>query len=165
VSDQGAGARPARQLAAVLAACGAAAALVVGFEGWRTTPYKDPVGILTVCDGVTRGVRADHVYTDQECAALAAHELVDHGLAIAPCLPEALPTDTRAAFTSFGYNVGAAAFCSSTLARKANAGDLAGACAELSRWTLAGGRQLPGLVKRRAAERALCERGLTQTRP
>ena len=43
------------------------------------------------------------------------------------------------------------------LARKTNAGDLAGACAELSRWTYAGGRQLPGLIKRRAAEREMCE--------
>jgi GH24 family phage-related lysozyme (muramidase) len=45
-------------------------------------------------------------------------------------------------------------------ARKANAGDMPGACAELSRWTRAGGNELPGLVKRRAAERELCERGL-----
>jgi hypothetical protein len=37
-----------------------------------------------------------------------------------------------------------------------------GACAELSRWTYAGGKQLPGLVRRRAAERQLCE-GLGMT--
>ena len=55
------------------------------------------------------------------------------------------------------FNVGNARFCSSTLARKANAGDMAGACAELSRWTYAGGKPLPGLVKRRATERAICE--------
>ncbi|WP_417283029.1 glycoside hydrolase family protein [Comamonas sp.] len=44
--------------------------------------------------------------------------------------------------------------------RKANAGDIDGACAELIRWTYAGGKQLPGLVKPRAAERQLCEREL-----
>ena len=64
------------------------------------------------------------------------------------------------ALVSFAFNVGNKAFCDSTLARKANAGDMPGACAELSRWTRAGGRELPGLVKRRAAERELCERGL-----
>ena len=49
--------------------------------------------------------------------------------------------------------MGSEAFCNSTLARKANSGDLAGACAELSRWTRAGGVVWPGLVKRRALER------------
>ena len=66
-----------------------------------------------------------------------------------------------AAFLSFAFNVGNGAFCGSTLTRKANAGDMPGACAELSRWTYAGGKQMPGLVIRRAAERQLCERGLS----
>ncbi|WP_370551208.1 lysozyme [Comamonas sp. CMM02] len=63
---------------------------------------------------------------------------------------------------SFGFNVGEGegAFCKSTLVRKANAGDVQGACAELSRWTYADGKQLPGLVQRRAAERQMCEGGL-----
>jgi lysozyme len=51
--------------------------------------------------------------------------------------------------------VGTEAFCKSTLARKLNAGDPA-ACDELLRWTTAKGIQLPGLVKRREQERALC---------
>ncbi|HHG5564729.1 TPA: glycoside hydrolase family protein [Pseudomonas aeruginosa] len=44
--------------------------------------------------------------------------------------------------------------------RKLNAGDVRGACAELSRWVYAGGKKLGGLVRRRAAERELCEIGL-----
>ncbi|WP_405045477.1 glycoside hydrolase family protein [Pseudomonas aeruginosa] len=48
----------------------------------------------------------------------------------------------------------------STLLRKLNAGDVRGACAELSRWVYAGGKKLGGLVRRRAAERELCEIGL-----
>jgi lysozyme len=99
-------------------------------------------------------------YDDQKCAELLAQDAVKHGLDIAKCLPDELPTETRAAFISFGFNVGSAKFCASTLAAKARAGDLRGACAELSRWTTAGGKTLPGLVKRRATERALCERGL-----
>ena len=66
----------------------------------------------------------------------------------------------KAAFLSFAFNVGNGAFCSSTLVRKANTGDMPGACSELSKWVYAGGKQLPGLVKRRAAERAMCERDL-----
>ena len=65
------------------------------------------------------------------------------------------------ALVSFTYNIGGQAFCSSTLVRKLNAGDTVGACNELSRWTRAKGIELPGLVKRRAAERAMCLQGLT----
>jgi len=63
----------------------------------------------------------------------------------------------KAAFVSFAYNVGAGAFCGSTLVKLANSGDMAAACAQLSRWTFAGGKQLKGLVNRRADERRICE--------
>jgi lysozyme len=60
---------------------------------------------------------------------------------------------------SFAYNVGGGNYCGSTLVRKLNAGDTAGACNELTRWTRAKGIVLPGLVKRREAERQLCLQG------
>ena len=63
------------------------------------------------------------------------------------------------AVVSWAFNVGSQAACGSTLVRKLQAGDYAGACAELSRWVMFQGRKLPGLEKRRAAERALCEGG------
>ncbi|KGD42035.1 phage lysozyme family protein [Burkholderia pseudomallei] len=72
-----------------------------------------------------------------------------------------------AAAVSFAYNVGANAYCASTTARRFNAGDLRGACRAINeadsgrpQWVTARGRVLPGLVKRRAEERAICERGL-----
>lgn len=71
-----------------------------------------------------------------------------------------MPETRRAALASFVYNVGEGQFSRSTLLRKLNAGDAREACAELSRWVYAGGRVLTGLVKRRAAERELCEVGL-----
>ena len=86
-------------------------------------------------------------------------DLAKHADALS-CVRAPLTDGQRAAFLSFAFNVGDDAFCRSTLVRKANAGDFDGACAELSRWIYAGGKQLPGLVKRRAAERQLCERGL-----
>ena len=74
---------------------------------------------------------------------------------------ETTSDDTRrAALGSFVYNVGEGQFSSSTLLRLLNAGDARGACAQLSRWVFAGGKQLAGLVNRRAAERELCEVGL-----
>lgn len=63
-----------------------------------------------------------------------------------------------AALISFAYNVGTGALADSTLLRKLRAKDVAGAAAEFDRWNKAGGHVLPGLVKRRAAERALFER-------
>jgi lysozyme len=147
-------------VAAVLAAAGLAAPSVVEHEGWLNKTYKDPIGVVSDCAGNTKGAKLGVTRTDAECQRRLADALVEHGLETAQCLPAELPVQTRAAFISFAYNVGSAKFCSSTLAKKARAGDLKGACAELSRWTLAGGKVLPGLVKRRKAERALCEEGL-----
>ena len=62
------------------------------------------------------------------------------------------------ALTSFTYNLGAGNLRSSTLLRKLNAGDYAGAAAEFARWNKAGGKVLKGLTRRRAAERALFEK-------
>lgn len=153
--------RPGTRIAAVLAACAACAGLVAISEGRVKVAAPDPIGIITACNGHTGAdVVKGRVYTDAQCDALLAKDLVDHGVAIDACITADIPMKTRAAFTSFAFNVGATAFCKSTMARKANAGDLAGACAEFPRWTLAGGKTLPGLVTRRKAERALCEDGL-----
>ena len=65
-----------------------------------------------------------------------------------------------AALVSFTYNIGAGSLSRSTLLRKLNDGDYAGAADEFPRWNKAGGRVLNGLVRRRAAERELCEGGL-----
>jgi len=153
---------PSARVAAVLVAAGLAVGTIATYEGTVNVGYRDPVGIVTACVGHT-GPDAvlGRKYTDDECAQQLAADAVKHGLEIDACLPEELPTETRAAFISFAFNVGSAAFCRSTMSRKARAGDLVGACAELSRWVYAGKTQLPGLVKRRAAERALCERGLS----
>ena len=61
------------------------------------------------------------------------------------------------ALVSITLNTGSKAICNSTLVRKLKAGDYAGACREYDRWVYFQGRVLPGLVKRRAEERALCE--------
>lgn len=147
-------------LGSVLAAAAMAAPVIVKWEGWETVAYRDPVKIPTVCAGVTEGVIPDRTYTDAECRQKTAEAEVKIGLAIAQCLPANLPVETRAAFTSISYNLGAAKFCASSMARHANAGDLRAACASISLYTKAGGKDLPGLVARRADERALCMKGL-----
>lgn len=152
---------PSDKVSRVLAAAALAVAMVAGFEGHVNHGYLDPVNIPTDCFGHTGpDVKVGQTKTDDQCMASLAHDLVSHGLAIQPCIKVPVPDPSMAAFISFSYNVGARAFCQSTLVKKLNGGDLAGACAELSKWTKAKGQVWPGLVKRRAAERAYCERGL-----
>jgi len=149
-------------VAAALSAAALAAPLVVDFEGWRNVPYPDPAlgsQLMTVCAGATSGVQ-DRVYTDHQCAELLARDLAVHAQAIAPCLPADLPVETRAAFVSAAYNLGPRAFCNSSMSRKAQGGDLLGACDALRLWVNAGGRPMPGLVRRRAVERSLCLSGI-----
>jgi lysozyme len=151
--------------ARLVAAIGAGAValvvpLVVQYEGTIPKTYRDPVGILTACTGHTGPeLRMGQTFTREQCNEMLFADLHKHAKAL-DCIRRPLTEGQTAAFLSFAFNVGNGAFCSSTLARKANAGDMAGACAELSRWVYAGGKQLPGLVKRRAAEREMCERGM-----
>lgn len=143
---------------------GAAVVLVVPlvekFEGTVLRSYRDPVGIITACTGHTGPeLKMGQTYSRQQCEEMLYKDLAKHAEAL-NCVRAPLTDGQRAAFLSFAFNVGDDAFCRSTLVRKANAGDFDGACAELSRWIYASGKELPGLVKRRAAERQLCEAGL-----
>ena len=154
---------PRQKLVAKIGAGAVALALpvVMLYEGTVLRSYVDPVGIVTACTGHTGPeLRMGQRYTRQQCEDMLYGDLLKHAAAL-DCIKHPMTDGQKAAFLSFAFNVGNKAFCDSTLARKANAGDMPGACAELSRWTRAGGRELPGLVKRRAAERELCERGLT----
>jgi lysozyme len=60
------------------------------------------------------------------------------------------------ACVSFAFNAGIGNFQRSTIRMKINRGDIEGAAEAFMAWTKGGGRELPGLVKRRKAERALC---------
>lgn len=143
------------------AAVALAIPLIIAFEGMVPRGYLDPVGIATSCVGhVGPDVVVGRRYSPEECRSQLAHDLERTAAGIAPCLPARTPQPVQAAMVSFAFNVGPQAFCRSGVARSLQHGDIRGACAGLSRWVYARGRQLPGLVRRRAAERALCERGL-----
>ncbi|EEA4443780.1 glycoside hydrolase family protein [Salmonella enterica subsp. enterica serovar Sandiego] len=128
-----------------------------GLEGRRYKPYRDVVGVITVCDGHTgKDIVPGKHYTDEECDALLNQDLAQVAASIDPLIKASIPNSERAALYSFAYNVGAGAFARSTLLKKLNAGDQAGACNELKRWTYAGGKQWKGLVTRREIEREVC---------
>ena len=130
--------------------------VVMKWEGLENDPYKDIVGITTVCYGETQGVQQRR-YSDEECTSMLIARLGEFNREIGACITRPVPDNVRAAILSWAYNVGSDAACKSTLMRRLNAGDIAGACAELSRWTMAGGKVFKGLVNRRADERRLCE--------
>lgn len=148
----------------VLAAGGVALASAVTFigdwEGLRTTAYRDIVGVWTVCYGETKGVHASDRYSEAECDAMLAREIIAYEAALDRCLKPEVPVGMKIALVSWTYNVGPGAACRSTLVRKANAGDLAGACNELPRWNRAGGTVIRGLSNRRMSERAMCLKAL-----
>ena len=139
-------------------AAASAVSLVAYFEGYVPRVYVDPVGRLASCYGHDdQSLKPGTTYTRAQCETMLADDLAKHAEAL-NCVKTPMTDGQKAAFVSFAYNVGVQGFCGSTLVRKANAGDMTGACAELSRWVMAGGKKLPGLVNRRAAERELCEK-------
>ncbi|MBJ9687530.1 lysozyme [Burkholderia vietnamiensis] len=161
---------PRKTLAGVVGAAAAALLLsiVPRFEGQVLVAQPDPIGIVTACSGDTKDVKLGQRFTPEECRARLEQRLIEHAEPVLKCTPtlKGHPYQLAAA-VSFAYNVGPRAYCASTTARRFNAGDFRGACRAMNesdsgrpQWVTAGGRVLPGLVKRRADERALCERGL-----
>jgi lysozyme len=140
-----------------------AVGLIGGFEGMRTRAYIPiPGDVPTVCFGETRGVKMGDTHTPAECKAMLGTALVEFETNMRRCLvaPDRIPDKPYVAFLSVSYNIGSRAFCASTIARKANVGDIRGACDALLAWNKAGGRVVQGLVNRRAAERKLCLEGV-----
>ncbi|MCA8865618.1 MULTISPECIES: lysozyme [unclassified Halomonas] len=149
-------------IGATAGALSIATAVVSYYEGYQPTAYRDPVGVATICYGHTATARMGQTLSQERCTQLLQADLGHAFTAVDRRAQVDLPPPTRAALASFVYNVGEGAFARSTLLRKLNAGDLRGACHELSRWVYAGGRKLNGLVKRRATERELCLKGIEQ---
>lgn len=140
----------------------AAIALIGSWEGVRTVAYKDIVGVPTVCFGETRGVKMGDRYTMDECRAMLGDGIVEFEAGMRKCLvaPDKVPEKAYVSYLSLSYNIGIGAFCKSTVARKANAGDYRGSCDAILAWNKAGGRVVQGLVNRRADERRICLDGV-----
>lgn len=143
----------------------AALALICEFEGFMPRWYRDPVGVWTIGYGHTDSAGypryADDkglVLTEADARTILARDLGQYERAVSEAVKVSLNENQFGALVSFTYNLGAGNLRSSTLLRKLNAGDYAGAAAEFGRWNKAGGRVLAGLTRRRAAERALFEK-------
>jgi len=136
-----------------------ATGLIGQWEGRELRAYQDIVHVWTICDGETKGVKPGDVATNKQCDEMLARNLRTYEAGLDKCLTSPVPGRVKVAFLSWAYNVGVGAACGSTLVRKANAGDIVGACNELPKWNRAGGKVVRGLSNRRAAERDLCLMG------
>ncbi|NGO50414.1 lysozyme [Allomesorhizobium camelthorni] len=146
------------------------AVLIQPWEGRKNKAYRDIVGVWTICDGETKGVKPGMVKTDAECDAMLLRRVENDFYApIAKCIPNytSLPISLQASLLSAGYNVGVGAICKSTAARLARAGKYRAACEAVTRFNRAGGKVVRGLKlrrefgdKSRIGELELCLEGL-----
>ena len=130
---------------------------IAKWEGFSDKAYIPVAGdVPTIGFGSTEGVKMGDTITPQKALERLMRDVGVAESAIGRCVKVPLSQGEYNAFTAFAFNVGAEAFCSSTLVKKLNAGDYAGACQELRRWVYVDGRRVPGLVNRREAEYRLC---------
>ena len=141
-----------------LAVSPAGLALIERFEGFVPDWYDDPVGVRTIGFGWTGPLPAGTAppLSLGDARRLLRETVEGYADAVRAAVAVPLSQGQFDALVSFTYNLGPGALRRSTLLRRVNAGE-PDAAEEFDRWTFAGGRRLPGLVRRRAAERALFE--------
>jgi len=132
-------------------------ALIRQFEGLRLRAYLCSAGIPTIGYGSTAGVKLGQSITAERAEQLLREDVRQFEAAVSRLVKVPLTQGQFDAMTSFAFNLGVKSLEQSTLLRLLNAGDYYGAAAQFDRWVYASGKKLSGLVKRRAAERALFE--------
>jgi lysozyme len=133
--------------------------LIKQSEGFSTAAYPDSCGIWTIGYGHTRGVLPGDRCEEAQADAWLREDVTAAEAAVARLVAVPLAQGQFDALVDFVFNLGEGALAGSTLRRRLDAGDYRGAAAEFGRWCHAGGAVLPGLVTRRARERALFESG------
>lgn len=137
--------------------------LVKHFEGLFLQAYLCPAKVWTIGYGHTGlkhkdgTVKRGRKITEKEADELLAYDLNQFAPAVTKLVTVPLAQHEFDALVSFHFNTGALG--KSTLLKKLNAGDKAGAAAEFLRWTRGDGKILPGLVRRRKSEKYLFETG------
>jgi lysozyme len=142
----------------------AATDLIKQFESLRLDAYLCPSGVWTIGWGHTEGVREGLRITEGLAEEFLRRDiaLVDRGLATVIRAP--LTQGQHDALVSLCFNLRGGAprlpSIAPRLVAKINQGDYAGAADELLDIDRANGQVLPGLARRRIAERALFETGV-----
>lgn len=139
--------------------------LIKEFEGYRSQAYRDSVGVLTIGYGTTgrAGVGIDprpgQIITKAEAEWYLQQAVDKFAASIRPAITAPIGANEFGAFVSLAYNIGPSAFKKSSALRHFNAGDKAKAANAILLWDKATVNNkrlvLPGLVRRREAERKL----------
>lgn len=130
---------------------------ILGYEGFTSEAVIPvPGDVPTYGWGTTEGVKMGDTITPDEAIERAYRDIARTESAIHKCVHVPLSQGEYDAFTSLAYNIGTNAFCRSTLVKKLNQRDYAGACQEIRRWIYVKGRKVQGLVNRREKEFQLC---------
>lgn len=129
-------------------------------EGCRLTSYRDPAGVWTVGYGATRLASGNPVMRNVRITQEQADDLLKSELerlrgVLAQYIRVPVTEGQFIALLDFAYNCGEGALRRSTLLKLFNAGKVVNAGYEFKRWVRAGGNELPGLVRRREAEKEL----------
>lgn len=122
----------------------------VSHEGTKTLPYRDIVGVWTVCSGDTRNVVPGKRLTDSECETRTKNILSEFGTEVAKASPgiHEYPYEW-AAHTIFSANIGVAGYSKSTVRKLYIEGEHRRACRFIRNYKYAGGKPVSGLVNRR----------------
>lgn len=137
--------------------------LIKQFEGFRANSYLCPAGVWTIGYGTTRidgsPVRAGMSCTVEQAEGYLADDVNSYLSQIDGSFNPLIQLNSNQvdAIACFVYNVGVGAFRKSTLLKKLNAGEFDAAALEFLKWDKAGGKRLPGLTRRRIAEKDLFE--------
>jgi len=134
---------------------GAGMALIKRFEGLRLDAYLDSVGVPTIGYGSTSGVIMGQKISAERAEELLLEDLTRFEAGVSKCAAVELNDNQFAALVSFSFNLGLGNLQKSTLLKKVNVADFAGAATEFVKWNKAGGKILNGLTARREAERDL----------
>lgn len=132
--------------------------LIKKFEGCRLTAYKCPSGVYTIGYGHTNGVKKGQRISQRQAEAYLREDVKKFENGVNKYVSAPLNQNQFDALVSFCFNCGLTAFKDSTLRKKLNAKDYAGAGKELLRWNKANGVILDGLKRRRNAEKVLFDK-------
>lgn len=142
--------RPAGYAIALAAMAAIATPIYVSHEGTKTLPYKDIVGVWTVCSGDTRNVTPGVRQTDAQCEERTKNIMSEFGEGVAKLNPTIVDYPTQwAAHTVFAANVGLGAYAKSSVLRFDKQGQHRLGCRSMLLYKKAGGKTVIGLVNRR----------------
>ncbi len=133
-------------------------AAIKAHEGLRLQAYPDPGSggePWTIGWGRAHGVKRGDIVTIEQAEQFLAEDIETAQAGIRELVKVPLTDGQLWALTSFVFNLGAGALRKSTLLKRLNAGDYAGAAGQFGLWVNAAGKPMPGLVRRRAEEKAM----------